>query len=227
MQIGKKTRVKYWGHAFFSLEEEEQLVVIDPYQPSGRIPQNFYPRLILVSHGHSDHLGEAVELSRRTHSPIIAIFELANYCESQGATVIGAHFGGKIAMPFGWVKLVPAFHSSSGPKGIFLGNPAGFLIQFFGRLFYHAGDTSLFSDMALFKKEGKICCALIPIGGHYTMGPEDAVEAVKLLEPDVVIPMHYGTFPLIEQDPRLFADLIGKNTSSRCLIMRPGEEVEL
>ena len=130
-------------------------------------------------------------------------------------------------MPFGWVKLVPAQHSSSGPKGIFLGNPAGFLIKFFGRIFYHAGDTSLFSDMALMKNEGPIYCAMIPIGGHYTMGPEDAVEAVKLLEPEVVIPMHYGTFPVIEQDPRIFSNLVKKDTHSRCVIVPPGEEIEL
>jgi len=221
------TKVKYWAHSFCSLTQEEQIIAIDPYYPPGPIPESFFPTLILVTHGHSDHLGEAVSLSRRTKAPVLGTFELAEYLSQQGIQTLDGHFGGKIAFPFGWVKLVPAVHGSSTADGENLGLAAGFLINFFQRIFYHAGDTALFSDMALFKNEGKIYCAFIPIGGHYTMGPDDALEAVKLLEPEIVIPIHYNTFPLIKQDPEAFREKVNSQTKSKCLVLAPQEEIEI
>ncbi|MCR4432433.1 MAG: metal-dependent hydrolase [Caldiserica bacterium] len=221
------TRVKFWGHAFCSLSQEEQTLAVDPYHPQGPIPESFFPTLILVTHGHGDHLGEAVNLSRRTGSPILGTFELAEYLRERGASAIDGNFGGKIAFPFGWVKIVPAVHTSTSPEGRPLGSPAGFLVKFFDHIFYHAGDTALFSDMALLKNEGKIFCAFIPIGGHYTMGPEEALEAVKIIEPEIVIPIHYNTFPLIQQDPSIFKEKVEQGTGSKVLILEPGQEVEI
>lgn len=221
------TKVKFWGHAFCSLEEKEQTIAIDPFYPQGKIPESFFPTLILVTHAHGDHLGEAVNLSIRTGSPVLGTFELANYLKEKGASTIDGNFGGKIAFPFGWVKIVPAVHTSTSPEGKPLGNPCGFLLNFFNRIFYHAGDTALFSDMSLLKNQGEIFCAFIPIGGHYTIDPEEALEAVKLIEPKIVIPIHYNTFPLIKQDPLLFKERVEKETETRVFILNPGEETEL
>lgn len=221
------TKVKFWGHSFCSLSQEEQTLAFDPFHPQGPIPESFYPTLILVTHGHMDHVGEAANLSKRTGSPVLGTFELAEYLKGKGATAIDGNFGGKIAFPFGWVKIVPAVHTSTSPEGQPLGNAAGFLVKFFDRIFYHAGDTALFSDMALLKREGQIFCAFLPIGGHYTMGPDEALEAVKLIEPQIVIPIHYNTFPLIRQDPYLFKERVEQETKSKVLVLEPAQEVEI
>ena len=218
------THLKFWGHAFFSLALAGETLAIDPYLAEGPIPSSFCPTLICVTHGHGDHLGEAIPLSRRTAAPILAVSELARYCKAQGADVRPVQPGGRITFPFGWVELVPAIHSSSGPQGEYLGVAAGLLIEWFGRVFYHAGDTALFSDMAQFKRKGPIFAAMLPIGGLYTMGPEDALAAVKLLEPEIVIPMHFGTFAAIAQDVCAFQQLVEKETDFRCLVLEHGQE---
>lgn len=218
------THLKFWGHAFFSLAQNGETLAIDPYLAQGPIPSSFCPTLICVTHGHGDHLGEAIPLSQRTAAPILAVSELARYCKAQGADVRPAQPGGRVAFPFGWVELVPAIHGSSGPQGEYLGVATGLLIEWFGRVFYHAGDTALFSDMAQFKRKGPIFAAMLPIGGLYTMGPEDALAAVKLLEPEIVIPMHYGTFAAIAQDVHAFGQRVEQETNSRCLVLEHGQE---
>jgi L-ascorbate metabolism protein UlaG (beta-lactamase superfamily) len=216
--------LKFWGHAFFSLVQNGEALAIDPYLAQGPIPSSFCPTLICVTHGHADHLGEAIPLSKRSAAPILAVSELARYCKEQGADVRPAQPGGRITFPFGWVELVPAIHGSSGPRGEYLGVAAGLLIEWFGRVFYHAGDTALFSDMAQLKRKNPIFVAMLPIGGLYTMGPEDALAAVKLLEPEIVIPMHFGTFAAIAQDVDAFKQLVEKETDSRCLVLERGQE---
>ncbi len=218
------THLKFWGHAFFSLAARGETLAIDPYLAEGQIPSSFCPTLICVTHGHGDHLGEAIPLSKRSGAPILAVSELARYCKAQGAEVRPAQPGGRIAFPFGWVELVPAIHGSSGPQGEYLGVATGLLIEWFGRVFYHAGDTALFSDMEQFKRKGPIFAAMLPMGGLYTMGPEDALAAVKLLEPEIVIPMHFGTFPAIAQDVRAFQQRVEQETNSRCLVLERGQE---
>jgi L-ascorbate metabolism protein UlaG (beta-lactamase superfamily) len=227
MVTDAKTLITYWGHSFVSLRQGEQVLAIDPYYAQGEIPFSFCPTLVLVTHGHNDHLGQAVPLAKRAGCDVLAITDLARYLRTEGASTQAAHFGGKLNFPFGWVKIVPAIHSSTGPQGQYLGEPAGFLIQFFDRLFYHAGDTALFSDMALFKLEGKVFCAFLPIGGLYTMDPADALRAVRLIEPSWVIPIHFNSFPQITQDVAAFAQRIEDETSSRCRVMAPGEALEL
>ncbi len=228
-ETNELTTIKFWGHAFVSLSQGVQTLAIDPYYPgtSGdlrEIPASLEPTLVLVSHGHGDHIGQAVPLAKRAGCEILAITDLARYLQGEGAKVRTAHFGGKVSFPFGWVKFVPAVHSSTGPQGQYLGEPAGFLIHLFGRLFYHAGDTALFGDMALLKNEGPLYCAFLPIGGLYTMDPQDALEAVRLLSPTWVVPIHYNTFPQIAQDSLAFSRHVEAETTSRALVLAPGEE---
>jgi len=151
-----------------------------------------------------------------------------NYLSSKGVpNVHHAHMGGKIKYDFGWVKLVPAFHSSSSPEGTYTGNPVGFIINFFGHVIYHAGDTGLFGDIALLGRLYNVNTALLPIGGTFTMDVDEAVEAVKLLKCDQVIPMHYDTFPPVEADPEEFKKKIQAATDTSVIILKPGEAVEV
>lgn len=201
-------KLTYFGHSCFMLEKGTDKILIDPFLSgnpffTGSL-SDIQPTLILVTHGHGDHLGDAISISNKNSIPIIATFELANYCESKGATTIGAHIGGKVLFDFGWVKLVNAVHSSSSPDGLFTGVPCGFVVNFHGNKIYHAGDTAIFSDMLIIGDLYTPDIALLPIGGHYTMDIEEAVKAVEFLKPKKVIPMHYNTFPPIKNDPELF-----------------------
>ncbi|MBI2252593.1 MAG: metal-dependent hydrolase [Armatimonadetes bacterium] len=223
-------KIKYWGHACFTLEKNGKVVLIDPFisgNPSApHLDTLPIPDLILVSHGHQDHLGDAILISKKNHIPILAVFELANYCESKGAKVIAAHMGSKINFDFGWVMMTQAQHSSSTPEGNYAGVPVGFLINFYGKIFYHAGDTALFNDMKILGENYFIDLAMLPIGGYFTMGIDEAVQAVNLLNPKIVIPMHYGTFDVIKQDPEKFLEKAQKEAHCKCIILQTGSEYE-
>ncbi|MFY9377418.1 MAG: metal-dependent hydrolase, partial [Peptococcia bacterium] len=176
-------------------------------------------------HGHDDHLGDALELSKSNKAVIIAPNELALYCESQGATVHPMHIGGSFKFPFGRVKLTPAWHGSAVIKNgqfIYTGCPCGFIIEFEGKLIYHAGDTGLFGDMKLIGEE-KLDYALLPIGDNYVMGPDDAIRAAQMLKAKLTIPMHYNTFPIIEQDPHEFVQKLQKIGGLDGQVMEPGD----
>lgn len=226
-------KITYLGHAAFFLEGESK-ILIDPFlrdNPLATVrPENLHPDLILVSHGHGDHLGDAVEIAKRTGATIVSVFELASYCSRQGAKAHAMHIGGSHQFGPVKVKLTPAWHGSGlvmdGPAE-YLGNPCGFVINLEGKNIYHAGDTGLFGDMALIGRLHPIDLALIPIGDNFTMGPEDALEAVKLIKPSVVIPMHYNTWPLIEQDPQDFKRKVEAQTTARVVVLAPGESYEL
>lgn len=195
--------IRFIGHAAFEIVEGPARILIDPLlAPDNPVaaagPDEVEPTHILVSHGHADHVAHAVEVAKRTGAKCVAIVELARWLSDQGADdVADPNLGGTIELDWGWVKLVPAFHTNTLPDGRAIGLSAGLVINVSGTTVYHLGDTCLYSDMRLVGERFPIHVALIPIGGHYTMDQDDAVVAAELLDADTVIPMHYDTFPAI------------------------------
>ena len=224
-------KATFHGHACFVVERDEKRVIIDPFltgNPAADIGPDQLPRLdaILLSHGHGDHLGDAVALSKRHTAVVVATYELAKFCADHGATTHAMHIGGAHQFPFGRVKLVPAFHGGQveGDKtGSYTTNPCGVVVTLGGKTVYHAGDTGLTLEMQLLA--GKIDLMLVPIGDNYTMGVEDAARAVEFVKPKSVIPMHYHTWDLIRADPQEFRRLVGK--AAQVTILSPGESYTL
>lgn len=222
----------YHGHSCFSLKDAADHVLIDPFlsgNPNADVqPADLKPTHILVSHGHGDHLGDALEIAKANQALIIAPNELAIYCQDKGAQVHPMHIGGSYGFPFGRVKLTPAWHGSAVINDgniTYTGCPCGFIIEFGGRYIYHAGDTGLFGDMKLIGEYYKLDFALLPIGDNYVMGPEDALRAAKMLQAKLTIPMHYSTFPVIVQDPHDFVSKLGE-AGLKGQVMNPGQRIE-
>jgi len=216
----------YYGHSTWALETKGTTILIDPFftgnpQASitaGDVRANF----IILTHAHGDHYGDTVEIAKRTGATLISNFEIVNYCQKQGvANAHPLHLGGGYAFPFGRVKLTVAHHGSSFPDGTYGGNPAGVVIEFEGKRLYDAGDTALFSDMALIGQPG-LDVALLPIGDNFTMGPDDAAAAAKFLRARTVIPEHYNTWPVLTQDPEAFKRKVEGSTESKVVILKSG-----
>ena len=223
--------VRYLGHSAFALEDGTRQVLVDPFltgNPTAAAgPDEFNPVAILLTHAHDDHVGDTVAIAQRSGAVVIATFELASWIGSQGVNAIPANHGGTVAFEGGLVKLVPAWHTSSyGENFLAPGVPAGLVVRFGGHTIYFAGDTCLFSDMQLIGEEG-LDIAVVPIGDHFTMGPKDALRAVQVLKPEVVIPCHYNTFPAIQQDPEAFARQVEEQPGVHCIPLRPGQQYEL
>jgi len=224
-------KLTFHGHATCSLETDDGTrLVIDPF--FGENPgcdlsvEDVSADYILITHGHFDHIADTVPLAERTGATIIATYEIATFMEEKGLTVSPQHIGGGVTYPFGYVKMTAALHGGMvqlpGGEG-FTSPPAGFLINLdSGQRFHHMGDTGLITDMQLLK--GQVDVAMVPIGDRFTMGPELATRAAELIQPQVVIPVHYNTWPLIEQDAEAFRAEVGDRAQVE--IMAPGDSYD-
>jgi L-ascorbate metabolism protein UlaG (beta-lactamase superfamily) len=249
--MSMETQLTWYGHAAFKVKTvTEKILLIDPWLTnpafaSGKdeLTSLGHVDLIFLTHGHSDHVGNAVEIGTRTGAKLVSNFDLnaamisaLGYPEAQASNETTGHLGGQLSLLDGEIKVqfVPAWHGSSVQKEenappVYAGNPTGLIIGLRdGPTIYHTGDTDLFSDMALVKRFHKIDIMLVCIGDHFTMGPTRAAEAVKLVAPKLVIPMHYGTFPVLTGTPEVFEqELKKRKAKARLRVMKPGETITL
>lgn len=221
-------KLKFHGQSTFTVQMDDGTrLVIDPFfddNPVSDIKRAEVGKVdyILCTHGHFDHFVDAIPLAQETGATLISTFEIVAFAETQGITGHPMHIGGGYDFPFGRVKMTAALHGGQvhgDTTGQFTTVPGGFLMHLDGKRIYHAGDTALLLDMQLL--QGEVDVAILPIGDNFTMGPEDAARAVGFIEPRVVIPCHYNTWPLIEQDPEHFRALVGEQ--ARVEVMQPGD----
>lgn len=225
-------KITYYGHSCFLIETSAARLLIDPFltgNPLASIKaEDVRCDYVLITHGHEDHTGDALAVAQANDATIIANYEIAEYFGAKGAKFHGLNPGGAFRFPFGRVKLTPAIHSSSinaGLNPLYMGEACGIIIETDGKRIYHAGDTALFSDMQLIARGG-LDLAIIPIGDNYTMGPEDALDALDFLKPSLAIPVHYNTWPPIAQNADVFAQaaaLRGHSVNP----LRPGGTLQL
>jgi len=224
--------IRFLGHAAFELSDGDTSVLIDPFltgnPKAAASADELSPTTILLTHGHADHIGDTVAIAKRAGAPVVAIVELANEIGEDGVDVFDPNLGGTVEFDWGWVRLVPAWHTSTTPKGT-VNTPAGMVVNFGGKTVYHLGDTALFSDLALVPRRDEIDVALMCIGGHYTMDRHDAVHAADFVQAHTVIPCHYDTFPPIETDAQAFKGDVESKTGyesrapEKVVVLEPGD----
>jgi L-ascorbate metabolism protein UlaG (beta-lactamase superfamily) len=219
--------IRFLGHSCFELSEGGTRVLVDPFLSQNPMaaatPDEVAPTHLFLTHGHFDHIGDTVAIAQRTQARCVAIAELAGELQRDGVEgVADPNLGGTVEFEGGWVRLVPALHTAVSPKGT-AHVAAGLVVRLGGTTVYHLGDTALFSDLALPARRDPIDVAIVPIGGHYTMDRHDAAVACELIGASTVIPCHYDTFPPIETDSAAFRSDVEGRTSSRVVLLKPGQ----
>jgi L-ascorbate metabolism protein UlaG (beta-lactamase superfamily) len=223
--------IRFLGQSCFEFKHEEITVVTDPFLTGNPLAaasaDELEPTHLFLSHGHQDHYGDIVDIAKRTGAEVVALTEVAGELSGKGVeNVKDPNLGGTVDYDWGWVKMVPAWHTSTTPDGTVC-TPAGMVIEIGGKTIYHLGDTALFSDLKLIQRRHPIDVALVPIGGHYTMDRWDAVTAVEFVGANRVIPCHYNTFPPIEADAEAFKAEVDEKTPSECVVLAPGESYDV
>lgn len=220
-------KVTWLAHSGFVLELNNLVILIDPFltgNPLAPYQATDFERVdfIFLSHGHGDHVGDTVEIAKRTGATVVGNFEVANWMAAKGVKNTSGHnTGGGRDYGFGRVEYTIAFHSSSMPDGSYGGSPCGILMFMPELTVYHAGDTALFSDMQLIGQKG-VDVAMLPVGDYFTMGIDDSLRAIDLIRPTSVLPIHYNTFPPIQQDIAGWAQRVHTETSAKAIVLDPG-----
>ncbi len=226
------TELTWLGHGSWSIKTGGHTILLDPFlndNPSAPVrAEDVEADFILVSHGHFDHVADVASIANRTNATVVAIYEIAQWFAQNHKVenTVGMNIGGGVEMPFGRVKMTPALHSSQLPDGSYGGEPGGFLLTLADGNIYFACDTALFSDMQLIGRAG-VDLAVLPIGDLFTMGPDDSIEAIKLLAPKRVAPAHFNTWPPIEQDAAAWAEQVRNQTDAEPIVLKPGEKILL
>jgi L-ascorbate metabolism protein UlaG (beta-lactamase superfamily) len=229
--------IRFLGHACFELSDGDTRVLVDPFltgNPKAAVQaSDVNPTHVFLTHGHGDHWGDIVDIAKRTGAQCVAIVEIANELNGHGVeNTVDPNLGGTVEFEGGWVRLVPAWHTSTTPGGT-ANVPAGLVINLGGKTVYHLGDTALFSDLRLVAERDELDAALVCIGGHYTMDRHDAAIACELIAASTVIPCHYNTFPPIETDAQAFKADVERRTAgegrrqSTVEVLEPGESLSI
>lgn len=225
-------KLTWLGHATWLLNVDDTSILIDPFLNDSPVApmksEQVNAQYILVSHGHADHCADAADIANRCGATILSNYEITTWFAQKHRVkqTIGMNLGGGVNLPFGRVTLTLAFHSSQMPDGSYGGNPGGFLISLPRANLYFACDTALFSDMKLIGAKG-LDVAVLPIGDLFTMGPEDSLEAIKLLNPRRVVPSHFNTWPPINQDARAWSDRVRETTPAEPVVLKPGDSMPI